>query len=370
MRCRLSFHSLLTLLFLSVAPWLNAGENAPQKTVELLSVVRAEDLYNGKAQIIGRLGKPLQQLLIIQGQWRQPTGMTKEPGPHFYITHVNGIELQPEVMLHQPLVDFLQLPGSQKEKPKPKGGEHWLLKGWETGRHLAEPIEVNRLYKTMPVSRPIYFNNFITSIIYTDYKRVTSAAVSVHPGNQQQLEKTIHATNLDGQSQIEGLLGKPLHSLIKIEGKWVGDAVLNNKLRSLHFRVIRVNDKALQIPIDFPQQYVRDGGLLWTHTPPPVPEPQIGKTWIFQGWEAGRFWGVPEEAYGSKKPPHLGKSHGFLTELYYLDHEIIVKPLDPDVNRQLIPTKRSYSSPFETVPNQNSRKDQLSEDPFEIKKTK
>jgi len=98
-----------------------------------VSVVRAEDIPD-HVQIIGSLGRPLGEMLVITGHWWEPGRKrpVKDMQLRFQVTDVNGQQLEKPVLFRRELVEFVDV-GSDKSIPKPEHGAVWELRGVQTG---------------------------------------------------------------------------------------------------------------------------------------------------------------------------------------------------------------------------------------------
>jgi len=117
--------------------------------------VSSDDLESGKVVVIGRLGSPLKTLLTIRGTW-QRNRMSKDYGPSFHVTHVNGKALDKPVIFYQVLV-HVSYPrpwdehDESKNRPEPCAGQSWEIRAYETGGFVDSPGEYKEeLGKLLP----------------------------------------------------------------------------------------------------------------------------------------------------------------------------------------------------------------------------
>ncbi|SFH59878.1 hypothetical protein [Planctomicrobium piriforme] len=98
---------------------------------EEIVTVRAEDIGTS-VQIIGRLGKPLETMMTIEGRWRYPTEVTKDGLPYFEVTHIDNQRLQkPLSFVHGSVV---QVEWDTAKKRKPADMEIWKFRAFESAR--------------------------------------------------------------------------------------------------------------------------------------------------------------------------------------------------------------------------------------------
>jgi hypothetical protein len=110
--------------------------------------VSADDLESGKVVVIGHLGSPLKTLLTIRGTW-QHNRMSKDYGPSFDVTHVNGKALDKPVIFDRVLV-HVSYPrpwdeeDESKNSPTPSNGQSWEIRAYETGGFVDSPAEYKK----------------------------------------------------------------------------------------------------------------------------------------------------------------------------------------------------------------------------------
>lgn len=131
-------------------------------------VVQIKASEIGKSvQIIGRLGRPLMEVISIRGHWVDRP--LRPAGLGFRVTQVNGENLDPPVTFDRPLVTFTnsRYPKTQ-EGPVPTAGDVWELRGMETGRFHGLPTE---FWEPAPAPAQLY-RGFQTEIQYAAYERI------------------------------------------------------------------------------------------------------------------------------------------------------------------------------------------------------
>ncbi len=87
--CAASLAIAIAVLLFCAAP--STAEDATATATAVL----AEDIYAGRAKIIGFLGQPLGEVMTIRVEIVAPIKTAKATSPHFRITHRNGVELDP-----------------------------------------------------------------------------------------------------------------------------------------------------------------------------------------------------------------------------------------------------------------------------------
>ncbi len=88
-----------------------------------ITSIRAEDIPE-KAQIIGRLGKPLGDLITIRGKWIKPGRQAKDRSLTLHVDRVNGKALEAAIELHSLQVRTISLLRHERGR-KPRPGEPW-----------------------------------------------------------------------------------------------------------------------------------------------------------------------------------------------------------------------------------------------------
>jgi hypothetical protein len=140
-----------------------------------MKTVLAADI--GKSvQIIGRLGRPLGELVTLRGSWRFPEKIMKDMAPSFRVLSVNGKQLKDPVEFvangfFYPVVSHVaEIPWDE--------GKVWEVRGYETGEFRVTPREVARDTPEDPnpgppqqQPRPFKFG-FYTHFVYSRYKLV------------------------------------------------------------------------------------------------------------------------------------------------------------------------------------------------------
>jgi hypothetical protein len=124
-------------------------------------------------QIVGRLGRPLGELITIQGKWVLPEELRKQPGPDFLVTQVNGVKLETPVMFTER--SFSRAREAIEELPT-REEEVWEVRGCESGGFRGAPREVltdasKHAKERFPFAvSPTYKFGFYTEFIYSSFK--------------------------------------------------------------------------------------------------------------------------------------------------------------------------------------------------------
>jgi hypothetical protein len=134
--------------------------------------VTAADLSSGTVAVTGNLGIPLKTMATVRGTWRYSEGPTKERGPWFLVTNVNGKALNQLVEFHRGSV-HVEYPspngesGASKKVPTPSDEDTWELRAYEIGAFHAPPVayyeETGRGDKKL-VQRAVWDRNFLTEL--------------------------------------------------------------------------------------------------------------------------------------------------------------------------------------------------------------
>jgi hypothetical protein len=97
---------------------------------EQVKSVRADEIGT-RAQIVGRLGKPMNTIMNLRGVWRGAPPAQAKPDLRlrFHVTEVDGKKLPEPVVFVDGLVDI-----RGESKPKPEAGAIWELRAFEAGQ--------------------------------------------------------------------------------------------------------------------------------------------------------------------------------------------------------------------------------------------
>lgn len=106
---------------------------------EPVQQIQADDITSRRVQIIGRLGRPLGEMLTIRGRWKRPGPRVKDPAFHFVVTEVDGKNLATPVDFHDRGV---YLPG--EATPESLADKICELRGYEGGSFWGDPGRFNR----------------------------------------------------------------------------------------------------------------------------------------------------------------------------------------------------------------------------------
>ncbi len=147
-----------------------AAVNEPR----LVEEIQADDLTSRRAQIIGRLGYPLGEMVTIRGQWKPPGRRVKDPAFHFVVTEVEGKKLATPVDFHSRGV-FLP----RHTTPDSLVGKICELRGYERGSFWGDPGRFHREQAGLegdgesPVADPWGFK-FVTEFHASSVKAIDS----------------------------------------------------------------------------------------------------------------------------------------------------------------------------------------------------
>lgn len=117
--------------------------------------------------LIGRLGRPLGQKMVVVGKWQYPAELTKDGNIRFVVSEVNETPLpQPyEFNVEQMIVrrkdQTLAIPELQRQ-PDIEGQE-WRLVAFETGEVRIRPDERADESRVFPVVAEPYYTRAFTS---------------------------------------------------------------------------------------------------------------------------------------------------------------------------------------------------------------
>jgi len=125
-----------------------------------------------RVQIIGKLGRPLGELVTVRGKWTAPS--LAKPGlpTIFMVNQVNGRFLDPPAEFD----DVEPVWEKDAEFTKETVGEEWELRGVETGGFVGFSDKVwAELGQQQPADRPP--RGFLTRFCYVKAKRVSESGV-------------------------------------------------------------------------------------------------------------------------------------------------------------------------------------------------
>lgn len=132
MRVRIQQFILITAS--SIAMWVLAFPQAEAQNSAQPVHVLWSDIGN-KVQIIGRLGKPMNTMMGLRGEWRKPEEYAKPRNTDaldFYVSHVDGTKLSSPIRFLEYCVEVS--PGLRQDALlKPAAGEIWECRACEVG---------------------------------------------------------------------------------------------------------------------------------------------------------------------------------------------------------------------------------------------
>jgi hypothetical protein len=157
----------VAFVLLALATWLWGGFGTAASGPEDVVRVSADDLDSGKVVVIGHLGSPLKTMLTIRGTW-QHARSSKDSGPLFHVTYVNGKALDKPVIFHRAIV-HVRYPrpwdkdDESKNGPTPSAGQSWEIRAYETGGFSGSPEEYQKeLRRELPYLEavPVWWRSF------------------------------------------------------------------------------------------------------------------------------------------------------------------------------------------------------------------
>jgi hypothetical protein len=95
-------------------------------------------------------------------------------------------------------------------------------------------------------------------------------------------------SDIGRKTGITGSLGKPLGTIIRIQGQLKKGEKSKADMDNIIIEVIKVDDKILETPVVIPMRM-----FSWS----PVPEPGEDQVLQYLGYETGGMTGIPEEAF-------------------------------------------------------------------------
>jgi hypothetical protein len=158
-----SWSSIFFLVLIVGFNYCQAANNEPKE--KEMKIIHVKDLLKN-VQIVGNFGKPLGELVTIQGTWIKPGGDVKDHTIQFHVDHIDGKELK-EPIEFRPFQIREFFPKRTDEAPPSKSaeGDKWELVGIETLKF--NPIS-NEVWEKIGIGRPSPLPN-----VYTEFQFIT-----------------------------------------------------------------------------------------------------------------------------------------------------------------------------------------------------
>ena len=117
--------------------------------------------------LIGRLGKPLGEKMVIRGKWSLPKESVKDSSPRFTVTSVDERSLETPVEFNLGQMRLLTT-NHRDAKPKQEDWKsldsvEWQMTAYETGYSGATPDEYREENPVFPQSAKPYYTRWFTS---------------------------------------------------------------------------------------------------------------------------------------------------------------------------------------------------------------
>jgi len=153
-------------LLVAAACWCLRVSSPDGKEAAQVTKVSVTDIGK-KVIIIGRLGEPLREIMSVQGRWAYPDqsqGSTKDYSLLFHVTHVKGRQLDQPVVFATVHAVTERRGAPQPQEVKPREGETWELRAYETGGYCGEPDDYWKEYGGRPVQYSEWGWGFVTTL--------------------------------------------------------------------------------------------------------------------------------------------------------------------------------------------------------------
>lgn len=131
--------------------------------------VKAEDLYSGKCQIEGLLGKPYGDILEVRGVWEGGEYNSTKEGPFsLRITEIDGKKLAPnrQIVIDANYVKWLR---DRKGARDPVRGEKVTGRVYESGGYVRHPEAVDKIFGIGSIQSYFRFG-FYSFVYFIDYQ--------------------------------------------------------------------------------------------------------------------------------------------------------------------------------------------------------
>lgn len=160
-------------------------------------------------------------------------------------------------------------------------------------------------------------------------------AAAARPRGKDRKLTQIRAAEIGKTVEVVGLLGRPIGKVMRVEGEWLVLDEPMAKERLVYFRAKMVDGIALTEPVLFEHRLMEPVQIEGPVSRPTEDEIKSGDKCRLEGYEMGRFEGVPGEVYDvlqkkkkTKKIPPVPQSpfvvrYRFVTALRYFRFEAI-----------------------------------------------
>lgn len=131
--------------------------------------ILAEDLCNGKYEIIGRLRKPYGEISKVRAVWEDNKEFAGKGTEHFLrITHLDGVRLKADqqIVINDHYVEMLRATMQGKGHP-PFAGEVVEGRVFESGGYIRYPDKVDEILGKLPAQDPYGFR-FYSFVYFLD----------------------------------------------------------------------------------------------------------------------------------------------------------------------------------------------------------
>ena len=190
---RAHLRRVAVLAIVAAVPMCIVGCEAKENMRPGAVTVRASDVPE-RAQIIGRLGYPLGELLVLRGSWRWPIPVKDSDGKvinakdaelEFRVGEIDGKPCNEDIAFKQSDVQRLT-PTGRAPLPRSKDGDIWEIKGIETGGMRGVPsVVAMELWKggTAPIQDPTIGKFFFS----TTFVCISCTPVGLKGGEEEKL---------------------------------------------------------------------------------------------------------------------------------------------------------------------------------------
>lgn len=172
-------------ILLSTGHFLGCSANADEPMKK--PIFKVSD-FPTKVIIEGSLGKPLGTVCDVVGRWHNPPPTeSKQHALRFIIKDINGVVIEDEILFDKELIESAT---NQVSMPRPRNGDTWRLRGFETGGIVGFPREVwKELGETV---QERYGYRFLTKIICLSAKREPSTSSNLPRAEKETETKEDH----------------------------------------------------------------------------------------------------------------------------------------------------------------------------------
>ncbi|MBX7106937.1 MAG: hypothetical protein K1X57_22900 [Gemmataceae bacterium] len=275
--------------------------------------------------IIGRLGKPIGSIQIVQGRTIRSVG--KASIWYLQVQRVGGIATQEctSIPLSPYLADFGEETGvaGARSLPAIVDGKTYEFEGYETGGYEGIPAEAMERSGVLLQSHEFGFSTEF--VVYAGHQIEPIAFTPTDFVGCEMYAKNLTATAADAESQvlipaadigsdciITGRLGEPLGTIVRLRGQIVDTRTKADDGISCA-RVLSIDDAETYQPLTL-QIHPMFGSF-------PEGKLTMGKIYDLEGYESGGFRGIPDEAMTRADTEVATTSHHFGT--YFLAYKVV-----------------------------------------------